>query len=80
MQNKKRIKILLVDDDKIMHFMLQKIFKKQQDLKVIGDALVVKRRLNLFVKKTAVVVIDVNMPSMRGIEATKKIKAEMLSI
>jgi PAS domain S-box-containing protein len=68
------IRLLLVDDNKLMREGLRKVLGEQQDLKIIAeagtgeDAVLLARRL-----KPDVVLMDVNMPGISGIEATRRI-------
>jgi len=69
--------ILLADDHKIMRQGLYCMIQKQPDMKVIGDAengqiaVQLARELN-----PDIVVMDVDMPDLDGIEATRRIKAQ----
>lgn len=71
------IKVLVVDDEKMIHSMLRSLFKKQQDLKVIGDVFDGEEAIK-FVHQNApdAIIMDVNMPIMNGLEATRKITAQ----
>ena len=68
------IKILLVDDHQIMREGLRALLEKAQDIEVVSEAITgreaVEKSLDLEVD---VVVMDLNLPEMSGIEATKKI-------
>lgn len=68
------IRVLIVDDNKLMREGLRKVLSEQQDLKVIGDAstgeaaVAMVRRL-----KPDVVLMDINMAGMGGVQATREI-------
>jgi DNA-binding NarL/FixJ family response regulator len=74
------MKILLVDDHKMMRDGLRAILEKE-DLEVVGEAasgreaLAQARRL-----RPQVVVMDISMPDLNGIDATGKLLAELPGI
>lgn len=71
------IKILLVDDHKIMLDGLRALLTKEPDLEVIADADNGMAAIRLVRElKPDVVVMDLNMPEMSGIEATRQIMGE----
>ncbi|GJL64157.1 MAG: hypothetical protein NPIRA04_28110 [Nitrospirales bacterium] len=71
-----KIRILLVDDHVMVREGLRKILETHEDLELVGeagngeDAVELVKRL-----KPSLVIMDVNMPKMNGIEATTRIKA-----
>ena len=69
------IKVLLVDDHEIMREGLCALLRKHDHIEVIGQASdgrsAVKKVANL---SPDVVVMDIGMPNLNGIEATKHIK------
>ena len=72
------IKVLLADDHKILREGLISLLKKQRDIELIGEAEngreAVRKTLEL---KPDVVIMDIGMPELNGIEATKQIKAAL---
>lgn len=71
------IKILLVDDHKILRDGICSIVKGSPDMEVIGEAADGKAALRL-VKELSpdVVIMDISMPELNGIEATRRILAD----
>jgi two-component system response regulator NreC len=72
------IKILLADDHQIMREGLKSLLEKQAELTVVGEAddgfTTVKRAREL---EPDVVIMDVAMPNLNGLEATRKIISEL---
>jgi PAS domain S-box-containing protein len=74
----KAIRILLVDDHALVRQGLQSVLKGYQDLRIVGEAANGReavewaRRLH-----PDVVLMDVNMPVMDGVQATRLIKQEL---
>ncbi len=69
-----RIRVLLVDDHEITRKGLMQLLSNEADLEVIGDAEDGETALELAARlKPDVVVMDVSMPGMGGIEATRRI-------
>ncbi|MBL8209426.1 MAG: response regulator transcription factor [Bryobacterales bacterium] len=72
---KKKIRILLADDHRMVRQGFRMILDAQEDMEVIGeagngrDAVEMARSL-----KPEVVVMDVTMPELNGIEATRRIR------
>lgn len=74
MRGQKTIKVLIVDDQEMMHIALRNIFRKQQDLIVAGEVFNGAEAIK-FVQNICpdAITMDINMPEMNGIETTKKI-------
>lgn len=72
---KKRIRILLADDHRMVRKGFRLILESQDDLEVIGEAgngrEAVEMALSL---KPDIVVMDVTMPELNGIEATRRLR------
>ncbi|MEW6556933.1 MAG: response regulator transcription factor [Elusimicrobiota bacterium] len=70
----KPIKILIVEDDNIFRELLRERLKEEKDFKIVGET-----NNGYYVVKLAeeykpdVVLMDISMPGMDGIEATKRI-------
>ena len=68
------ISVLIADDHKIMLAGLRSILEKQTDFEVVGEADNGRKAVQMAQeKKPDVVVMDVSMPDLNGIEATKQI-------
>ena len=68
--------IILVDDHKMFRQGIKQIIEKREDLKVIGEADDGLHLLNLLQKKSPdMIILDISMPKMRGIETAKEVKA-----
>ena len=69
------MKVLLVDDDKLIRDSFDAILKAQGDIEVIGQAENGREAVAFFDANAAdLVLMDIRMPEMDGIEATASIK------
>ncbi len=76
-----KIKILLVDDHEIVLDGLRSILEKEPDFTVIATASNGREAISIAKKlKPDVVVMDVNMPGLNGVDATTQLKALELDI
>lgn len=72
-----RIRILLVDDHVMVREGLRKVLEGHDDLELVGEAGNGEEALELVEHlDPALVIMDVNMPKLNGIEATTRIKAQ----
>ena len=70
----KRITVLLVEDHTIVRQGLRKLLELEDDLEVVGEAENGRQAVALIDKlHPMVVVMDVAMPSLNGLEATRKV-------
>ena len=70
-----QIKVMVVDDHIVVRTGLQALLNKQADIEVVADAENGSEALDKAQKKKPdVVIMDITMPVMDGIEATKKLK------
>ncbi|MEK6197245.1 MAG: response regulator transcription factor [Desulfobacterales bacterium] len=68
------IRVLIADDHKIMLAGLRSLLEKQTDFEVVGEADNGRKAVKMAQEKTPdVVVMDVSMPDLNGIEATMQI-------
>jgi len=70
-------RILIADDHPLMRQGLKKVLEEKGDLKVVaetGDGLELLNLLNLSKLAPHLVILDMSMPNLGGIEATRKIK------
>jgi len=75
------IRVLLVDDHKIVREGLSRLLRNEQDVQLVGEASNGQIALDLVREvRPDVVVMDVSMPIMNGIEATRCIKQEFSGI
>lgn len=75
------IRVLLSDDHRIMRQGLRALLEKEPDIKVVGEAEDGYSTIELARKlKPQVVVMDITMPDLNGIEATHHITKEMPDI
>jgi len=71
-----RIRILLVEDHVVVREGTRQLLEREQDLEVIGEASDGEEAVRLASQlKPDVIIMDVAMPKLSGIEATKQIKA-----
>ncbi len=71
-------RILLADDHRIMREGLLSLFEKEDDLEVVGEAENGRQAVRLARELAPdVVVMDVAMPDLNGIEATRQVLAEL---
>ena len=74
------IEILLADDHQILRKGILALLEKEPDLTVVGEAEDGRMALRLAMDlKPHIVVMDIGMPHLNGIEATRRIVAELSS-
>ncbi|NIM98745.1 MAG: response regulator [candidate division Zixibacteria bacterium] len=77
----KKVKLLVADDHKIFRQGIKKLLEEESDMQVVGEAAdgreAVKRATEL---KPDVILMDIAMANLNGLEATKQIKKVLPSI
>lgn len=69
------IDVLLVDDHPVMRQLLHEILETHADLSIVGDAANGEEAVTEVTRlKPSAVVIDINLPTMTGIQAAELIK------
>ncbi len=70
-----KIKVVIADDHAVVREGIKMILSREPDIEIVGEASNGQEALELVGKgKPAVVVMDISMPEMGGIEATKRVK------
>lgn len=70
-------KILMVDDHEIMREGMSALLRKHSEFEVVGQAADGRRALELVTElQPEVVIMDIGMPNLNGIEATRQILAQ----
>jgi DNA-binding NarL/FixJ family response regulator len=76
MQRSKSVQVLLVDDHKMVRQGLRSVLESYADVEVVGEAWDGLEAVHAVDQlRPSVVVMDINMPRMNGIDATAWIKA-----
>jgi DNA-binding NarL/FixJ family response regulator len=80
-QSEPMIRILLADDHSVVRAGIRQILEQNHDLKVIAEAADGREACQLLEQYTPdVAVLDIQMPQMSGIEVTRWIRSQHLSV
>ena len=72
------IRVMLVDDHRLVRAGLKRVLSEMPDIEVVAEAGTGEEALELAKKHTPdVVLMDVNMPGMGGLESTRRLVARM---
>lgn len=72
------IKILLADDHKIVRDGLRSLLEKQPNMEVVAEAENGRKAVKLAIRRRPqVVIMDISMPDLNGIEATRQMLKEL---
>jgi len=70
-----KIKVVIADDHAVVREGIKMILSREPDIEIVGEAGNGREALDLVAKtKPHVVVMDISMPEMGGVEATRRVK------
>lgn len=79
--DEKKIRVLLADDHIVMRQGLARLLRGEQDIEVVGEAADGESAIEMIREcRPDVVLMDINMPGMGGIEAARRVHAELPEI
>ncbi len=76
-----KIRVMLADDHSVLRDGLRQVLQAEADLAIVGEATDGQQAVNLARKcRPDVIIMDISMPRLDGIEATRLITAELPSV
>jgi NarL family two-component system response regulator LiaR len=80
-QQSKKIRVMLADDHPLLRQALRQVLEKQPDIEVIGEASDGEEAVRFATELVPdVVIMDISMPKLNGLEATRQIKVRYPAI
>ncbi len=71
------IRILIADDHPMFRFGLRALLQGEPDMEVVGEATTGREAVDMALElRPDVVIMDLNMPELNGIDATRRIRAQ----
>lgn len=75
MSSSERIRVLIADDHPVFRFGLRALLQGEPDIEVVGEVTTGLEAVEMALKlQPHVVIMDLNMPELNGIEATRRIR------
>jgi NarL family two-component system response regulator LiaR len=76
-----KIRVVVADDHKVVRAGIRELLSDEPDIEVVGEARDGREALELaLAQRPHVVVMDINMPVLSGVEATRQIRAAAPSV